>query len=118
MTADVRVLRSLLLGLAPEFPGADYPRGFEADAALFQPLHEAVATLTSAGLRVVGHGAFRPRPLYSPFAAASAIRAVVLAPSSASRMMSAWPLWCAISRKMCSSTRRIVHWIGWGGDHG
>jgi ubiquinone/menaquinone biosynthesis C-methylase UbiE len=29
-----------------------FPRGYEADAALFQPLHEAIAMFTSAGWRV------------------------------------------------------------------
>jgi ubiquinone/menaquinone biosynthesis C-methylase UbiE len=29
-----------------------FPRGFEVDAAMFQPLHEVIATFTSAGWRV------------------------------------------------------------------
>lgn len=29
------------------------PRGYEADAALFQPLHEVIQTFSSAGWRVV-----------------------------------------------------------------
>src|SRR5260370_39387473 len=29
-----------------------FPRGFEVDAALFQPLHQVIATFTSAGWRV------------------------------------------------------------------
>ena len=33
-----------------------FPRGFEADAALFQPLHEVIATFTSAGWRVASFG--------------------------------------------------------------
>ena len=33
-----------------------FPRGYEADAALFQPLHEAIAMFTSAGWRVAGFG--------------------------------------------------------------
>jgi len=33
-----------------------FPRGFEVDAALFQPLHEVIATFTSAGWRVAGFG--------------------------------------------------------------
>ncbi len=33
-----------------------FPRGFEVDAALFQPLHEVVATFTSAGWRVASFG--------------------------------------------------------------
>jgi ubiquinone/menaquinone biosynthesis C-methylase UbiE len=31
---------------------AHFPRGYEADTALFQPLHEVIATFTSAGWRV------------------------------------------------------------------
>ncbi|MFG1863234.1 class I SAM-dependent methyltransferase [Microbispora bryophytorum] len=31
-----------------------FPRGFEVDASLFQPLHEVVETFTSAGWRVAG----------------------------------------------------------------
>jgi len=33
-----------------------FPRGLEADAALFQPLHEVIATFTSAGWRVASFG--------------------------------------------------------------
>ena len=33
-----------------------FPRGFEADTALFQPLHEVIATFTSAGWRVASFG--------------------------------------------------------------
>jgi ubiquinone/menaquinone biosynthesis C-methylase UbiE len=33
-----------------------FPRGFEVDATLFQPLHEVIATFTSAGWRVVSFG--------------------------------------------------------------
>jgi len=33
-----------------------FPRGYEADAAMFQPLHEVVETFTSAGWRVVSFG--------------------------------------------------------------
>ena len=33
---------------------AHFPRGYEADAALFQPLHEVIAMFTSAGWRVAG----------------------------------------------------------------
>ncbi|NUS14968.1 MAG: class I SAM-dependent methyltransferase, partial [Streptomyces sp.] len=33
-----------------------FPRGYEADAAIFQPLHEAVETFTSAGWRVAAFG--------------------------------------------------------------
>jgi SAM-dependent methyltransferase len=33
-----------------------FPRGFEADAALFQPLHEVIAAFTSAGWRVASFG--------------------------------------------------------------
>lgn len=33
-----------------------FPRGFEADAALFQPLHEVVELFTSAGWRVASFG--------------------------------------------------------------
>lgn len=33
-----------------------FPRGYEADASLFQPLHEVIATFTSAGWRVAGFG--------------------------------------------------------------
>jgi ubiquinone/menaquinone biosynthesis C-methylase UbiE len=33
-----------------------FPRGFEADASLFQPLHEVISTFTSAGWRVVSFG--------------------------------------------------------------
>jgi len=33
-----------------------FPRGFEVDAALFQPLHEVIATFTSAGWRVASFG--------------------------------------------------------------
>lgn len=35
-----------------------FPRGQEADASLFQPLHEVVATFTSAGWRVTDFGTF------------------------------------------------------------
>ena len=35
---------------------AHFPRGYEADAALFQPLHEAIAMFTSAGWRVASFG--------------------------------------------------------------
>ncbi|MBB5776061.1 class I SAM-dependent methyltransferase [Nonomuraea jabiensis] len=35
---------------------AHFPRGFEADASLFQPLHEVIAMFTSAGWRVAGFG--------------------------------------------------------------
>ncbi|MGH3167186.1 MAG: class I SAM-dependent methyltransferase [Trebonia sp.] len=33
-----------------------FPRGFEVDATLFQPLHEVIATFTSAGWRVASFG--------------------------------------------------------------
>lgn len=33
-----------------------FPRGYEADASLFQPLHEVIATFTAAGWRVAGFG--------------------------------------------------------------
>src|SRR5215469_6322829 len=33
-----------------------FPRGFEVDAALFQPLHEVIATFTSVGWRVASFG--------------------------------------------------------------
>jgi ubiquinone/menaquinone biosynthesis C-methylase UbiE len=33
-----------------------FPRGFEADASLFQPLHEVIAMFTSAGWRVASFG--------------------------------------------------------------
>jgi SAM-dependent methyltransferase len=33
-----------------------FPRGFEVDAALFQPLHEVIAAFTSAGWRVASFG--------------------------------------------------------------
>ncbi|MFD1538864.1 class I SAM-dependent methyltransferase [Nonomuraea guangzhouensis] len=33
-----------------------FPRGYEADAALFQPLHEVIEMFTSAGWRVTGFG--------------------------------------------------------------
>lgn len=33
-----------------------FPRGYEADASLFQPLHEVIATFTSAGWRVTSFG--------------------------------------------------------------
>jgi ubiquinone/menaquinone biosynthesis C-methylase UbiE len=33
-----------------------FPRGFEVDAKLFQPLHEVIATFTSAGWRVASFG--------------------------------------------------------------
>lgn len=33
-----------------------FPRGYEADAALFQPLHEVIAMFTSAGWRVASFG--------------------------------------------------------------
>ncbi|MGN6634607.1 MAG: class I SAM-dependent methyltransferase [Oryzihumus sp.] len=33
-----------------------FPRGFEVDAAMFQPLHEVIATFTSAGWRVAAFG--------------------------------------------------------------
>jgi ubiquinone/menaquinone biosynthesis C-methylase UbiE len=33
-----------------------FPRGYEVDASLFQPLHEVIATFTSAGWRVAGFG--------------------------------------------------------------
>ena len=33
-----------------------FPRGFEVDAALFQPLHEVIAMFTSAGWRVASFG--------------------------------------------------------------
>lgn len=33
-----------------------FPRGYEVDAAMFQPLHEVIATFTSAGWRVVNFG--------------------------------------------------------------
>jgi SAM-dependent methyltransferase len=33
-----------------------FPRGLEADTALFQPLHEVIATFTAAGWRVAGFG--------------------------------------------------------------
>lgn len=31
-----------------------FPRGYEADASMFQPLHEVIATFTSVGWRVAG----------------------------------------------------------------
>jgi len=34
-----------------------FPRGYEVDALLFQPLHEVIAMFTSAGWRVAGFGA-------------------------------------------------------------
>jgi SAM-dependent methyltransferase len=33
-----------------------FPRGFEVDVSLFQPLHEVIATFTSAGWRVASFG--------------------------------------------------------------
>jgi ubiquinone/menaquinone biosynthesis C-methylase UbiE len=33
-----------------------FPRGYEADASLFQPLHEVIATFTSGGWRVASFG--------------------------------------------------------------
>jgi ubiquinone/menaquinone biosynthesis C-methylase UbiE len=33
-----------------------FPRGFEVDAAMFQPLHEVIATFTSTGWRVADFG--------------------------------------------------------------
>ena len=33
-----------------------FPRGLEVDASLFQPLHEVIATFTSAGWRVASFG--------------------------------------------------------------
>jgi ubiquinone/menaquinone biosynthesis C-methylase UbiE len=33
-----------------------FPRGYEADAAMFQPLHEVIATFTSLSWRVAGFG--------------------------------------------------------------
>ncbi len=33
-----------------------FPRGFEVDASLFQPLHEVIATFTAAGWRVASFG--------------------------------------------------------------
>ncbi|MFE0100691.1 class I SAM-dependent methyltransferase [Streptomyces sp. NPDC059009] len=33
-----------------------FPGGYEADASIFQPLHEVIALFTSAGWRVVGFG--------------------------------------------------------------
>lgn len=33
-----------------------FPRGYEADASIFQPLHEVIATFTSAGWRVASFG--------------------------------------------------------------
>lgn len=33
-----------------------FPRGYEADGSLFQPLHEVIATFTSDGWRVAGFG--------------------------------------------------------------
>ncbi len=33
-----------------------FPRGFEVDAAMFQPLHEVIAAFTSAGWRVASFG--------------------------------------------------------------
>ena len=33
-----------------------FPRGYEVDASLFQPLHEVIAMFTSAGWRVAGFG--------------------------------------------------------------
>ena len=33
-----------------------FPRGYEVDAALFQPLHEVIATFTSVGWRVASFG--------------------------------------------------------------
>lgn len=37
-----------------------FPRGLEADASLFQPLHEVIATFTSAGWRVASFGTVTP----------------------------------------------------------
>ena len=39
-----------------------FPRGYEADAALFQPLHEVVEMFTSAGWRVAGYGTVTEPP--------------------------------------------------------
>jgi SAM-dependent methyltransferase len=39
-----------------------FPRGFEVDAALFQPLHEVIATFTSAGWRVASFGTVTEPP--------------------------------------------------------
>jgi ubiquinone/menaquinone biosynthesis C-methylase UbiE len=39
-----------------------FPRGFEADAALFQPLHEVIAMFTSAGWRVARFGTVTEPP--------------------------------------------------------
>ncbi|MFF5019382.1 class I SAM-dependent methyltransferase [Streptomyces sp. NPDC001165] len=33
-----------------------FPRGYEADASIYQPLHEVIATFTSVGWRVVSFG--------------------------------------------------------------
>ena len=33
-----------------------FPRGFEADASLYQPLHEVIATFTSVGWRIASFG--------------------------------------------------------------
>jgi hypothetical protein len=35
---------------------AHFPRGYETDAALFQPLHEAIAMFTTDGWRVASFG--------------------------------------------------------------
>ncbi len=37
-----------------------FPRGLEADTALFQPLHEVIALFTSAGWRVASFGTVTP----------------------------------------------------------
>jgi len=37
-----------------------FPRGLEADAAMFQPLHEVIASFTSAGWRVASFGTVTP----------------------------------------------------------
>lgn len=39
-----------------------FPRGFEADAALFQPLHEVIAMFTSEGWRVASFGTVTEPP--------------------------------------------------------
>src|SRR5215475_1807135 len=39
-----------------------FPRGFEVDASMFQPLHEVIATFTSAGWRVASFGTVTEPP--------------------------------------------------------
>lgn len=46
---------------------AHFPRGYEADAAIFQPLHEVIAMFTSAGWRVTSFGTVT-EPSYGTYA--------------------------------------------------